>query len=684
MYARSIPQNGTPANVIYGTKDDSLLDRVLTPVVDNVHTPLIFGYAPKGKGNVANRLVGATLIEMHGSEVIKNGNKYSTFNTPFIKLFNEKVNTMLFQRLIPDDAETPSLRYFVELFTKEVDAVKVDASGNIVYKPGTTEPVIEGKKTIVQAVWRIAEISKDQPFRKAEPLAGSNKNVDGSDSVIYPIYDLPGPFEGDFARNYRYSFACLNRKSNIPVDADLIDSVGSRLFRMTVREATEVNAMGNIVPNLKGGSGVTYSHERNAKDVNTNTVYDYRYVVERGYINKRPQEGLPAFPGPMDGFHVYEANLKAVLEVMGKAQGIPATMVDPFTAMSVDGVKYTNVLIDNGTLGGEILSESHYHNMLGGSDGTMSNELFDQLVRREMEAFGEREVKYYDMLRYPCSHLWDAGFTLKTKEALANFMGRRPDCAVIMSPFVYDQESNTIEEESSMTMAIAGYLRAFPESVRYTTEAMRGYIVGQDYYLNDESYLDRVPTSYHLAKMIAEYAGKPALDPDFRFFDGGEFTVIDTGYDVSLPWKPNSVYENDYANGLIYAISYDDHRFFYPSMISIYNQKRSVLVGMLPTLVCGDLIRVSQRTWAETTGNQTMSEQEYCDYVAQKIVNKTTDKYDTVKDIRVHVYMTAEDRAAGNQCTIDIYVGFNTTKNVHKVSIIAQRGGAVNGEQQLG
>lgn len=684
MYARSIPQNGTPANVIYGTKDDSLLERVLTPVVENIHTPLIFGFAPKGKGNVANRLVGETLIKMHGAEVIKNGNKYSTFNTPFVKLFNEKVNTMLFHRLIPDDAETPTLRYYVEVFTKEVDAIKHDANGNIVYKPGTTEPVIEGKKNVVQLVWRVGEFTKEHGFRKAEVMAGANVNVDGTDSNIYPIYDVPGPYEGDYGRNFRFSFACLNRKSMTPVDADLIDSVGSRLFRMSVREATETNAVGNIVSTLKGGSGVTYSHVKNAKDVDTNTVYDYRYVIERGYINKRPQEGLPAFPGPMDGFHVYTENLDAVLAIIADAEKITPAMVDPFTALTVDGEKYRNVIVDNGPLGGEILNESHYHNLLGGKDGTMGNDQYDLLVRREMEAFGERDVKYYDMLRYPCSTLWDSGFSLKTKEALTNFMGRRPDCGVFTSTFIYNEDSNSIEEESSITLALAGYLRAHPESVRYTTEAMRGYIVGQDYLLNDESYLDRVPTTYHLAKMIAEYAGKPAMDPDFRFFEGGEYTVIDTGYDVSLPWKQNSVYENDYANGLIYAISFDDHRFFYPSLISIYNKKRSVLVGMLPTLVCGDLIRVSQRVWAETTGNQTMSEQEYCDYVAQKIINKTTDKYDTVKDIKVHVYMTEEDRSAGNQCTIDIYVGFNTTKNVHKVSIIAQRGGAVNGEQQLG
>lgn len=681
MYARNIPQNGTPANVIYGTKDDSLLDRVLTPVADNIHTPLIFGYAPKGKGNSANRLVGETLLKMHGSEVVQNGNKYSTFNTPFVKMFNEKVNTMLFHRLIPDDAETASLRYYAEAFTKEIDAVVRDEFGNIVYEDDNTTPKVNGKKTITMVVWRVAPFTKDLPFRQATKMSGTNKNVDGSDSVLFPIYDLPAPYEGDYCRKFRFSLACLNVKSQVPVNSDLIESVGSRLFRMSVREATETNLVGNYITTLKGGTGVTFSHVKNARDINTNTVYGYNYTVERAYINKRPQEGLPAFPGPMDAFHVYEANLNELLTLLGAAEGIDPLMVDPFTAMTVDAVPYNNVVVDNGPLGGEILNESHYHNMIGGSDGTMSNDLFDVLVRREMEAFGDREVKYYDMLRYPCSTLWDAGFSLKTKEAMAQFMGRRPDCGVFLSTFVYNQPQNTVEVESSMVLALAGYLRAFPESVRYSTDAMRGYIVGQDYLLNDESYLDRLPTLYHLASMLADYAGKPRLDPDFRFFDGGEYTVIDTGYDVSLPWKPNAVYENDYANGLIYAISYDDHRFFYPSLISIYNIKRSVLVGMLPTTVCGDLMRVSQRVWAETTGNQTMSEQEYCDYVAQKIINKTTDKYDTVKDIRVDVYMTEEDRSAGNQCTIDIYVGFNTTKNVHKVSIIAQRGGTVNGEQ---
>lgn len=684
MYARNITRNGTPANVIYGTKDDSLLDQVLVPVEENIHTPLIFGFAPKGKGNAANLLVGETLIKMHGSEVIQNGNKYSTFNTPYAKLFNEKVNTMLFHRLVPDDAKTPSLRYYIELFTKEIDVIKRDAAGNIVYKPGTTEPEIEGKVEALMGVWRVAEISEDEPFKKAEVMEGTNTNVDGTPGKLYPIYDVPGPYEGDYGRNFRFSLACLNVKSNTPVNAELVDRVGSRLFRITVREATEVNAVGNIIPTLKGGSGVTFSHVKNARDVETNTVYDYRHVIERGYINKRPQAGLPAFPGPFDGFHIYQDNLQEVLAAMGAKEGIAPEMVDPYTAMTVDGVKYTKVVIDNGPLGGEIMNEAHFQNLLGGADGTMSNDIYDTLVRREMERFGEGPVHYYDMLKYPCSYLWDSGFTLKTKEALANFMGRRPDCTVVNTPFIYNEESNTIEIESSMTLAIAGYLRAFPESVRYTTPAMRGYIVGQDYILNDESYLDRVPCSYHLASLLADYAGGTRLDPDFRFFDGGEYTVIDSGYDVSIPWKPNAVYENDYANGLVYAISYDDHRHFFPSLITIFNNKRSVLVGQLPALVCGDLIRVSQRTWAETTGNQTMTEAEYADHVAQKIVNKTSDKYDTVRDLRVHVYFTEEDRAAGNQCTIDIYVGFNTTKNIHKVSIIAQRGGAVNGEQQLG
>lgn len=679
MFARSVTRNGAPANVIYGTKDDSLLPLVLEPVAENVHVPLCFGFAPKGEGDKAHMLSGNTLIKMHGIEVIQNGNKYSTFNTPFVKLFNEKANTLMFHRLQPDDAETPTLRLYVETFTKEIDVPERDAQGNILYKPGTTEPLSMVKVEAVINIWRIAEIADDEPVGKAAVMDGTNTNVDGTKSKIYPIYDIPGPYFGEYARNFRFSFACLNSKSQTAVDKSLISRLGHRVFRMTVREATPSNAVGNIVTTLKGGSGVSYAHAHNLKDEQTNVVYDYRHAISRGYINKRPTAGMPAFAGPFKEFFCYEENLNTVINQIAAAEGIEPGMVDPFTCLDMDGVKYTRAIADAGDLGGEVLNEAHYYALMGGADGTMNNEVYDLLVRREMERFGDGPVKYLDMLRYPCSFLWDSGFTLETKEVLANFQARRPDCTTVSSTFVYNQPSNDIETETSMALAIAAFQRAYPESQRYSTPALRAYLVGQDYILNDESYLDRVPLIYHLASLLADYAGKPALDGDFRFFDGGEYTVINTGYDVSIPWKPNSVYENDYDNGLIYAISYDDHRHFFPALRSVYNIPRSVLVGMLPALVCGDLIKVSQRVWAETTGNQTMDEDEYADYVAQKIINKTTGKYDTVRDIRPVVYFTDEDRSAGNQCTIEIYVAFNTTKTLHKVTVVAQREGYVDG-----
>ena len=84
MYASSIPANGTPANVIRGTKDESVLAPVIEPVESNIFEPLCFVFAPKGLGDAAHQLSGASLIKMHGSEVIENGNKYSTFNTPLV------------------------------------------------------------------------------------------------------------------------------------------------------------------------------------------------------------------------------------------------------------------------------------------------------------------------------------------------------------------------------------------------------------------------------------------------------------------------------------------------------------------------------------------------------------------------------------------------------------------------
>ncbi|MGL5648977.1 MAG: hypothetical protein ACRDDY_14100 [Clostridium sp.] len=662
MYASNIPVSGAPANVIYGTKDESLLAQVLRPVVDSVHTPWIMGFAPKGKGNVAHLLQGPTLFTMHGKEVITNGTKYSTFMTPFVELFNRKVNRILFQRLIPDDATIASLRLYAEVFTQEIDTP---------VKEG--EPPV-GKQIVLNVIYRVGEFSKDQEFGKAERMEGTNTNHDGTSSIVLPLYDISAPYEGDYCRNFRFSFSCPNAKSSNPVSASQVERIGSRVFRMQIREASEVNINGNIVNNLDGGSAVLYSHVHGAKDPSANRVYDYRYVIANGYIDKRPREGIPAMPGPFEGFHVYEDHMNELLTTIGKVEEIEANMVDPFTAMDMDGTKYTKVKIDNGTLGGEILNESHFHPFIGGADGTMNNVEYDKLCRREYERFGKGPVKLMDMLRYPFSHVWDGGFSLKTKEAMANCM-TRPNVTVVECPFAFDMPSNDVETESSVTIAIAQYMRAFPESQRYTTGALRGYIVGQDFLLNDKSYLDRLPLTYHLAELMADYAGGTQLNADKRFFDGGEYTVIKSGYDVSLPTKENTVYENDYANGLIYAIAFDDHRFFFPSMRSIYDDHRSVLVGMLPSLVCGDLMMVSQRVWAETTGNQTMDEEEYAKLVSQKILNRTSSRYDTVKDISVNVYFTEEDRAAGNQCSVDIFVKFNTNKNVHKVSVIAQRAG---------
>lgn len=661
MYARHIPPNGTPANVIYGTKDDSLMPLVLTPVVDSVHTPWIMGFSPKGKGNVAHLLQGPTLFKMHGKEVVQNDNKYSTFATPFIELFNRKVNRILFQRLIPDDAAKASLRLYAEVFTQEIPT-----------------PVAEGENPtntiVLTVIYRVGEFTEENPYGKAEELQGTNHNHDGTPSVVIPLYDIDSPYEGDYCRNFRFSLSCPNAKSSSPFDTKMFNRIGSRLFRLQIREASEVDINGNIVNNLSGGSAVLYSHTHNAKDPLTKRNYDYRYVIERGYIDKQPREGIPAMPGPFGGFHVYEDGVSKLCQMIADIEGIDVKEVDPFTAMNIDGEKYTKVVIDDGTMGGEILNESHYHPFIGGSDGTMNNDEYDKLCRREYERFGTGPVKLFDMLRYPFSHVWDFGFSLKTKEAMANCM-QRPNVTVVETPFIYNLPSNDVETESSVTVALAQYLRAFPESEQYNTRALRGYIVGQDFLLNDKSYLDRVPLIYHLASMMADYACGRTLNPDYRFFDGGEYTLIDTGYDVSLPTKENRTYEQDYANGLIYAIAFDDHRFFFPSLRSIYDEYRSVLVGMLPALVCGDLVMVSQRVWAETTGNQTMTEDEYAKYVSQKILNRVNSRYDIVTDINPVVYFTEEDHSNGNQCTIDIYVKFNTTKNVHKVSIIAQRAG---------
>lgn len=680
MAYNTVPRNGSPMAVFYGTDDRSIPPLVLTPITKSIHLPLSFTFSGRGDHENAYMVAGDNLFSMYGRDVLDYDSKYATINTPFMKLFNELANPQMVQRLVADDATWATLRIYAEVYTAKVPVYERLASGEYKYD-SQGKKIKTGDVDGVNIIWRVSPFAADAPFKNGKPYAGSKSNLDGSKSTIYPILDLPASFIGQGGSDFGFQLSCPNVKSSVRVDPSVSETMGARVYHIQFNERLTENDSGTPVQTRGGSTFVPVAFKKGAYYEPMRQHYDFRRVLVRSYRNMNPAPGLVPELGPIKDIHLYDANFETVLAAAAKAAGPEYVanpyMVDIFSGLDVYGNPYNGLVIDSGANGGELFTEGHTHYLMGGSDGTMNAEVFDELVQREMLAFGKGKVNYLDMRKYPCSFIWDAGYTTDTKEALCNFMGRRPDTITILSTHVYNEGANNQATEDSMKVALASMLRAFPESVRYGTSAMRGAVVGHSMLLNDDSWGERVPLTYSLAKFMSRYAGAQIgkFRSEFRF-DRGELAIVDDGYDFNLPYKTGEAYEGDWDAGLINIRTFDQYRYMFSAARTIYPHSASVLVGLLPATVIGDLERVCDDVWAETTGSQSLTEGQLEKLITDKINTKILGKYDNVANPVPRAFHTEEDRAGGNSISVEVTVPASTTHTINKYTIVATRKGA--------
>ena len=675
----TIITNGSPQGVLYGIDDQSVPPLVPSPVQTAIHIPMIFGYASKGPTNDAFLVSGDSLFSLYGKDVIDLKGPYATFNTPFLKMFNEAANTIMFQRIVGDDAKSASLRDYMEVIKTKVPnylrnpdgSVQIDENGDM-----KTDGEIDG----IKIVHRVGNFTEEHDFKNGAIVDGGNNNTDGTPSKVYPMWDMPAPWVGVRANTHGYRLSCLNKKTTTPVNPDMVSATKSRIFELQFVEQTEPGVSPTIIRGLSGQTAVTFSMKEEAYYAPLRLDLGLDDVVIPSYRNLQPEAGLMPEYGPVEAFYVYRENLEAVLNEIKAVIDPTGTLIsdiyeiDFLTGLDLDGNPYNGLVVDNGELGGETFSAKHTHYLDGGSDGTLGNDMYDTLVRKEMDAFGEGTVNYFNVLKYPVTWLWDTGFTTDTKESLCNFMGRLKHTNVVLSTHVYNQPVNTQAIEDSMKIALSGFLRAHPESTKYGTGAVRGHVHGHSFKLNDSAYKEYVPASYALAKKTAIFAGAMdgKLKPEYKF-TRGELAIVTEGSDVNLTYKPQTVYSSDWEQGLINIRSYDQHRFFYPALYSVYMNDRSILKGYFNAMIAADLELIALRVWAEMSGASDMTNEQIVKNINAKITEKVAGKYAGMVRIEPDAYFSPEDIANGYSVSININMYGNVPNTVHKYTIVAHR-----------
>ena len=675
--ANAILRNGAPQPVFYGTDDQSIAALVPEPVVSPIHLPLMFTFAERGDHQNAYVVSGDSLFSMYGTTVTDLDSEYTTFNTPFLQMFNEQANAMMVQRLLPDDASQATLRIYAETYAAKVPVYQRNADNSIVYDL-QGKAVQTGTTDGYAIVWHVGAMTAQNPIKQGVIFNGTITGSDGATSKIYPIVDLPASFFGKKGSDIGFRLSCPNAKSSTPLDSTICTAIGSRILTIQFVERDADTTSPTITRTLDGAASVSFSMKPGAYYRDMRMNLDVNKVLVSAYRNMNPDSGLPPDLGPVSDFYVYQNNLATVLgeahAAIGGTFGSDIHMVDIYSGLDTDGNPYNGLLVDDGALGGEVFTEAHTHYLEGGSDGTMTNATFDALVRKEMLAFGEGTVNYLDIAKYPCSHLWDSGFTTDTKKALCRFIGVRPDTNVTLTTHVFDKGQNDAQTENSMKVALVSFARAYPESQRYGTATCRAQVVGHSYLLNNSPYSEFVPASYSLAKMTARYAGSGIAKFNSAYrFDRGELAVIEEGYNINLIYKTPDGYSSDWEAGLINIRSFDQYRYFFPALQTVYNNDRSVLKGYLAAIIIGDLERIAHTVWREMSGASSLTNAQMVKMVNEKIIEKTEGRYDGVVDIVPNAYFTAQDLSNGYSITVDINLYGQVIKTVHKYTIIANR-----------
>lgn len=678
----SIVKNGTPQHVMYGVDDRSIPPLVETRAGTPIHLPLMFTFSSKGDPSDAYVVSGDAMKKMFGDEILDPKSPYATINTPFIELFNRKANEMMIQRLVADDATTASLRLYAEVLETMVPTYLRNVDGSIQYD-AAGQPKKDGTTQGVVIAWRTGEISEDSgAFRAGKVFDGTMTGTDAGGlptlSKIYPILDLPAPYPGAKASDYGLRLSCPNAKSTVPVNVDIVSTIGARVMNIQFVDLRVPGMSPSIIRTLSGQTSVSFSFKPGAYYAPMRMELDADDVVLANYRKMNPEPGFTPTLGPVKDFYVYRNHMETVANLAITAIADPDIvdpyMVDIFSGLDVYGNPYNGVVVDDGEQEGEIINEQHTHYLLGGSDGTMNADVFDQLVRREMLEFGEGKVNYLNILKYPCNYFWDTGFSVETKEAACNFIGRLKTTNMCLVTSLYDHPVNDMQAEESMKVGLGAMLRAHPESIRYGTGTMRGIVVGHSMRLHNNAYKGRVPAAYSLASKVAEYAGAgQGRFKSEKKFSRGELAIIDEGYDLNLRYKPHEVYSSDWETGLISIRSYDQYRYHFPALYTVYESDRSVCNNFLVALIVGHLNYLAQQTWAEISGVADMTDGEVVAMVNRKLTEKTEGIYDGVVTIIPDAYFTPEDKSNGYSISVDLHLYGSVMKTVMKTTIVAHR-----------
>lgn len=686
MATRSPLLNALPQARYLGTKDESQRSVGRDPVRYPVHMPLFFTFASWGTEDAIPG-VGSALLEEFGTEFTDPRSKFATHATPFINLMQKNANQMLIKRLKPEDAKAPAtLVLGLDVCeSNEVPVYETDDKGYYKFTEDGARTKKDSEKVDgFVAKWVLIENTEGHMGKQVEKTGSFQ--INSTQSKIIPIIEFQAKYFGARGNNIGIKLSCPNKRSSSPVNAKLVDNQASRLYDIEFVELQAGQLTPTTIKNKYSEPATRFSFKEGAYDtLNSRDLFIDDMLLDQ-YQNLKTD---PKQYGLIGRVHVYHDNLNALLAKVWKKEKakndqfakLPEDafhLINFVTGTDMEGRPYKTFVMgdDQDTTNGKglTMNERAVHYLSGSADGTMGNEAYDRLVKKELDNLGNSDVNWDDIAQYPFSEFYDSGFNNDTKASALKLLGLdRQDVNVTLSTYVSGEAALKVAEEASRLVVLNAKALNYPESEYWGTSTCRVTIVEQSGVSPDRRYKSRIPATYEIANMRSKYMG--AGDGVFKSgfsYDTSPNNEVTQLEEMSTTFKPYAVREANWTNGATSFINKRRNLPFCPGVQTVYPDDTSVLNSDLNVRIVSHINRICYYVWTELTGSN-LSDNELIKRSDDLISEMVRGIFDSKVIITPHTQLDERDKLRGWswKCVVDAQLA--NMKTVSTNWVVARR-----------
>lgn len=676
--------NAAPAVDDKGIQD---ISAVRIPTVSKPtpqHLPKVYTWAQQGPED-EQLLVGVERENIYGDETFRMGSAYSTHATLFANAINSEGNAIIYKRLVPEDAGPRSnLTLWLDVLKTKVDLYRRQADGTI-YTDGLGDPEVIGTTDGFKAKWVVTSRAEEGQDELGGYTIQTGNQVDpetGARSERYPIFDFVVYSKGAYGNTLGVRFWTLNSNVDSVPYAMMRDAKAFPYMMSFVKRATPTSSA-EAVKTVFGEQAVMVTLKPEVKDPTTTQDLYIGQRATGSFGNLTDPRYAIEFP-PFGGFHIYQDYVDQLTAAFHEME-IPfidefsdfssapedAGLFNFLTGQSTYGVPYHSFIFSNDSDG---VTFSKYTDVsaAGGSDGTMNDEVFAELVSKEIKRYRDRKDQVQDLAYHIESIFYDSGFPVQTKLDLASFISQRHDTFLVLGTHTYGGEKLTESQEHSLAVSLRSRIMDYPESDNFGTPATRAMIMGCSGVIRNTTF--RVPATYEIAIKFARYMG--ASDGRWKGTykpDGNPGNVVEVLTDLNMFFVPETVRNRFWDVGLNWIQRYDRDTYFIPAYRTVYPDDTSVLTSAITVMGVCTLNKIGHKCWRTYTGVSYLTNLQLCERVNNFVTQESKGRFDDRFVIRPQAVVTDLDEARGFSWTLPIGIGAAGMKTVQTLYVQSDR-----------